>query len=186
MDDRGNNERELAICRVSSSKVDINFPFFYWKPLIKRDRMKTVRESVAYVPLFLPLSLSLSLSPLYLFFFYFSITRSERKKRDQIGHSRHLIVDRKHFNERNDHFHLRCYKNEVEEFGMFLLSVSFLLSPLIEVLIANEWYATCHGSFIESKLEVSVDQACFLDSLCFCAFSLGKIFRCLVAFASIV
>lgn len=171
----------MAICRVSSSKVDINFPFFYWKPLIKRDRMKTVRESVSYVPLFLPLSLS----PLYLFF-YFSITRSERKKRDQIGHSRHLIVDRKHFNERNDHFHLRCYKNEVEELGMFLLSVSFLFSPLIEVLIANEWYATCHGSFIESKLEVSVDQAYFLDSLCFCAFSLGKRFNCLVAFASIV
>lgn len=145
--------------------------------------MKTVRESVAYVPLFLPLSL---LYTFLFFFFYFSITRSERKKRDQIGHSRHLIVDRKHFNERNDHFHLRCYKNEVEEFGMFLLSVSFLLSPLIEVLIANEWYATCHGSFIESKLEVSVDQACFLDSLCFYAFSFGKSFRCLVAFASIV
>lgn len=144
--------------------------------------MKTVRESVAYVPLFLPLSLS----SIPFFFFTFPLRVVREKKRDQIGHSRHLIVDRKHFNERNDHFHLRCYKNEVEELGMFLLSVSFLLSPLIEVLIANEWYATYHGSFIESKLEVSVDQACFLDSLCFCAFSLGKIFRCLVAFASIV
>ena len=168
--------RRRSISISLSSIESLSLKGIGWKPF--------VNQSPTFLSFFL--SLSLSLSPLYLFFFYFSITRSERKKRDQIGHSRHLIVDRKHFNERNDHFHLRCYKNEVEELGMFLLSVSFLLSPLIEVLIANEWYATCHGSFIESKLEVSVDQACFLDSLCFCAFSLGKIFRCLVAFASIV
>ena len=167
--------RRRSISISLSSIESLSLKGIGWKPF--------VNQSPTFLSFFPSLSLSLSSIP---FFFYFSITRSERKKRDQIGHSRHLIVDRKHFNERNDHFHLRCYKNEVEEFGMFLLSVSFLLSPLIEVLIANEWYATCHGSFIESKLEVSVDQACFLDSLCFCAFSLGKIFRCLVAFASIV
>lgn len=156
--------RRRSISISLSSIESLSLKGIGWKPFVNQS------------PTFLSFFLSLFSIPF--FFFYFSITRSERKKRDQIGHSRHLIVDRKHFNERNDHFHLRCYKNEVEEFGMFLLSVSFLLSPLIEVLIANEWYATCHGSFIESKLEVSVDQAYFLDSLCFCAFSLGKILRC--------